>query len=261
MEWTSNGPRSNLESGLVPGGRSGGLGQAVILGAEADLGNGTMIISGDNFENLSTVTFFVPTVGLQDLEVLDFDSQEILVALPLGIGNTPGSFFLIVTTLAPGDDDDDDDDGGQAHSSRPFEATIGATGPQGPQGKVGDPGDQGPQGKQGDQGSQGKEGPQGIQGKLGDPGAPGISGYEQIFPPTVDFSGGVADAFAVCPAGKKVISCGVRVSDSPDSLILNVFAVLAAPFDTCRATARDLGGNPVGTLGVGATAICAFVAP
>ena len=29
MEWTSNGPRSNLESGLVPGGRSVGAGVSV----------------------------------------------------------------------------------------------------------------------------------------------------------------------------------------------------------------------------------------
>ena len=150
----------------------GGLGQPVIIGAEPDLDNGTMIISGENFKEPSTVILFVPTVGLLELVVLDFDSvnEEFLVELPLGIEDTPGSLFLSVTTASgDGDDDDDDDDGGQDQQSLPFEVAIGASG-QGPQG------DTGPQGPTGDTGATGADGETGADGATGPDGATGADG-------------------------------------------------------------------------------------
>lgn len=99
----------------------------------------------------------------------------------------------------------------------------GATGPQGPAGPQGPTGPTGPAGPQGEQGATGPTGPQGATGPMGPigpqgpQGEPGISGYEIVNATghSSNLASGVTlSARAQCPAGKRVLSGGVRSINS-----------------------------------------------
>jgi len=91
---------------------------------------------------------------------------------------------------------------------------TGPAGPQGIQGEVGPMGPAGPQGSQGIQGEVGPMGPQGPQGPAGNP-TGGISGYEviEVINTTSIGPGMNANAYAPCPAGKKVLGGGAGVNN------------------------------------------------
>ena len=75
----------------------------VILGAEVNFKNHSLLISGRNFGVTAPfsgiVRLFVPMQGELELNVLAFDplTQEILADLPAGIEDTPGTFRLTVS--------------------------------------------------------------------------------------------------------------------------------------------------------------------
>ncbi|MDA2937131.1 LamG domain-containing protein [Acidobacteria bacterium AH-259-A15] len=83
-------------------GSAGTCKTVVILGAEVNLDNSTILISGFNFGSTApfsgVVKLFVPMQGELELNVLAFDpvTQEILAELPVGIEDTPGTFRLTV---------------------------------------------------------------------------------------------------------------------------------------------------------------------
>lgn len=135
-------------SGGPPHGGSG-TSQLVITGALVDFDAGTMEISGRNFGATlpfeGVITLFVPSQGLVELTVLDFDvdSQQLLVDLPADVSTTPGTFLFTITT------------GPASIQFDAFDVTIGAVGPQGL------PGPNGPQGPQGLPGPPGPAGPPG----------------------------------------------------------------------------------------------------
>ncbi len=57
MEWTSNGPRSNLESGLVPGGRSIQEGECEVLRDEGGTKKQIAVLrSGDYFGEMAVLS-------------------------------------------------------------------------------------------------------------------------------------------------------------------------------------------------------------
>ena len=93
-----------LSQGGPPGGPPG---QLVILGAEPNLVNDTMIISGENLGAgpvfAGTVSLFLPTIGEVDLTVTGFDpaTQEISVELPEGLKDVPGTYLLTVNRGSP----------------------------------------------------------------------------------------------------------------------------------------------------------------
>ena len=100
-----------------------------ILGAEPNLDDGTMIISGKNFggnEFKGVVKLFVTTQGICELTALAFDPdpdvekdqpiQELLVQIPADLlTEFPGSYLLLVSNRrnnhGGGHDDDDNDNG------------------------------------------------------------------------------------------------------------------------------------------------------
>ncbi len=180
-----------------------------ILNAEPNLLEGNLLISGKHFGNKrfrGKVKLFVPTLGICNLEVLDFEPQvevrkdqniqELLVTLPEEIANFPGTYLLSVKRQLPKNQRNDNKENNGALSDV-FYLTLGSggsgDGSTGPTGPIGPPGATGPtgtiegavgvtglEGAEGDIG--GDTGPQGIQGVAGptgpqgDPGPTGESG-------------------------------------------------------------------------------------
>jgi len=150
----------------------------MITSAEPDLSsltNPTLLITGENFSSTAPFTgsvfLYHPTQGQLSLSVLGFDlaKQQILVDLPFGIENTPGTHRLKVVGST----------GTQFDEGAVAIGTIGPKGDQGdtgPTGATGEKGDQGAQGLMGLQGLPGVAGPKGTTGTTGPKGATGASG-------------------------------------------------------------------------------------
>lgn len=139
----------------------------------------------------------------------------------------------------------------------------GPTGPQGPPGSPGAPGTgttgpQGPQGPIGPQGPAGPEGPPGPQGASGPAGPPGVSGYE-VVESTITTVGnvttGVVSIEAACPAGKRVLGGGFRIS--PDDASRSVGVSGTRPNAAGNGWLVDVTSNNFGTWTFTASAICA----
>ena len=87
---------------IFDAGSSGKCKTVMILGAEVNLKNSTILISGINFGSTAPfsgiVKLFAPMQGEVELNVLAFDpvTQEILADLPMGIQDSPGTFRLTV---------------------------------------------------------------------------------------------------------------------------------------------------------------------
>lgn len=95
---------------------------------------------------------------------------------------------------------------------------TGNTGPPGPKGDTGDPGHKGPAG---DHGSQGIQGVKGAKGDKGNAGPLGLSGYVRVAGPWASIPmGGVAEASATCPPGKKAVGGGFETSPNDDLLVI-----------------------------------------
>ena len=174
--------------------------QLKILNAEPNLIEGNLLISGKHFGNKrfkGKVKLFVPTLGICKLDVLDFDPevavekdqliQELLVALPEGVTDFPGTYLLIVKRQLT-KNEKEDKKGNNKSLSDVFYLTLGlggtgdgATGPTGPEGLPGLPGLPGPDGVDGVTGPTGPTGlsPTGPQGPNGLPGFTGSPGFIQ----------------------------------------------------------------------------------
>ena len=107
-----------------------------ILGAEPNLDDGTLLISGINFSKNNQfkgkVKLYIPTQGVCPLDIIAFDPdpdieknqpvQELLVTIPVDfIEEFPGTYLLTVIGKksdhrgsGDGDDDDDGDNGGKS---------------------------------------------------------------------------------------------------------------------------------------------------
>ena len=170
----------------------------VIFGAEPDLADDDMLISGLNFSNNSTfngiVTLYVPGTGIVELNDTSFtqapletpETDKLLVDIPDGLENSPGTFLLTVSKKNPPPPGFQRTKNGKRDH---FHVAIGGggsgipgpEGPAGPTGADGPEGPEGPEGPQGDsgaQGEQGKLGTQGEQGKLGPQGPQGDTGVQ-----------------------------------------------------------------------------------
>lgn len=118
--------------------------ELLITGAEADLVQGNILITGNNFSLGSTFVgevqlFFPPEDGATNLTVLSFDPinpQMILATLPVNIEASPGTYSLIVKR----------GNGNSSEKLDDFDITLGAVGPTGP---IGSTGPQGPAGTDG----------------------------------------------------------------------------------------------------------------
>jgi hypothetical protein len=142
----------------------------------------------------------------------------------------------------------------------------GPKGDPGPPGPKGDPGAQGPKGDKGDTGAQGPKGDQGIQGiqgpkgDKGDTGAPGISGYQTVAGPWTNIAAsGMANASAICPAGKKVLAGG---ADTPLGDAVRLVIIYSYPYDANPSVDNAWGVRALNTQSNGvfrAWAICANV--
>ncbi len=148
-----------------------------ILNAEPNLIESNLLISGKHFGNKKfkgKVKLFVPTLGICNLDVLDFDPnvavekdqkiQELLVGLPDGISDFPGTYLLTVKRQLS-KKEKDNNKGNKGSLSDVFYLTLGiggtgdgATGPTGPEGAPGLPGLPGPDGVGGVTGATGPTG-------------------------------------------------------------------------------------------------------
>ncbi len=166
-----------------------------ILNAEPDLSEGNLLISGKHFgakKFKGKVKLFVPTLGICNLDILDFDPdvevaknqliQELLVTLPEGIADFPGTYLLTVKRQLS-KKEKANKKGNKGSLSDVFYLTLGiggtedgATGPTGPEGAPGLPGLPGPDGVTGATGPTGLSpiGPLGPDGPQGFPGFPGL---------------------------------------------------------------------------------------
>jgi hypothetical protein len=171
--------------------------QLKILNAEPNLIESNLLISGKNFGKKKfkgNVKLFVPTLGICNLDVLDFDPkvpvekdqliQELLVALPEDISEFPGTYLLTVKRRLS-KKEKDKYKGKKSALSDVFYLTLGiggtgdgATGPTGPEGLPGLPGPDGVDGITGPTGPTGLS-PTGPPGPDGLPGIPGLSGFIQ----------------------------------------------------------------------------------
>ena len=123
--------------------------------------------------------------------------------------------------------------------------------PAGPQGPKGDPGPPGPKGD---------PGAQGPKGDKGDTGAPGISGYQTVAGPWTNIAAsGMANASAICPAGKKVLAGG---ADTPLGDAVRLVIIYSYPYDANPSVDNAWGVRALNTQSNGvfrAWAICANV--
>jgi microcystin-dependent protein len=141
-----------------------------ITGAEPNLDEATLLISGRNFGKTfnGSVQLFVPGQGAVSLVVTGYHavSGELLVELPPEALALPGSYLLKVSN------------GNGALDTDSFIVTFsgGLVGPVGPVGPAGPEGPEGPAGAQGIAGTPGPAGPAGPEGPEGPAGAQGIAG-------------------------------------------------------------------------------------
>lgn len=175
--------------------------QLVIQSVLQDYDSGMMLINGINLDNGSWPEV---TLGDRQLEVIDYDSNQIRVWQPTELFDA--DYLLSVTT---------------GHATKQYDSyalTIGGSGLPGPQGPQGPAGPAGPVGPAGPQGEPGPQGAQGIVGTQGEPGAtgpqgpqglPGISNYsvstetvtQYVFTSRLELE-------IYCPFGSRVLGGG-----------------------------------------------------
>lgn len=139
------------------------------------------------------------------------------------------------------------------------------TGPRGPKGDKGDQGIQGEKGDKGDQGIQGIQGENGDKGDTGDEGPPGTSGLVKIEFSSVTDSQTRKNAFARCPADKKVVGGGGQVfiptdQGGPQGTIALKASLPSSALDGWSATAEEMVPTTQNWF-LSAFALCAEVAP
>ncbi len=171
----------------------------IITGAEADLVQGNILITGNNF-SLDSIfdgevqLFFPPEDGATNLTVLSFDPinpQMILATLPVNIEAPPGTYRLLVKR----------GNGSSSEKQDDFDVTFGTAGPQG---SIGPTGPQGPSGVDGINGVDGAQGPTGqigstgATGQIGPTGETGSQGIQGVIGPTGPSGpGGVPSGFSI----------------------------------------------------------------
>jgi hypothetical protein len=103
-------------------------------------------------------------------------------------------------------------------------------------------------------GPQGGAGPQGPKGDTGAPGAPGLSALQIVTANSAsNNTGGLKEAEATCPSGKKVVGGGAQPVSSP--------AYFASGYPVSDNAFHAVGNSPAGpAFSVRAFAICATVA-
>ncbi len=213
-----------------------------ILGAEPNLNDGTMIISGVHFGGKKfkgMVKLFVTTQGICELDVVAFDPhpeiekkqpiQELLVNIPSDIlSEFPGSYLLLVSNKRANNrggnkghsNDDEDDEGDDKKKTNQqkfdlfyvaFSSTGGGSGEPGSTGPTGPPGFDGPTGPPGPTGPTGPIGDIGLTGPTGATGPSGLQGPigNKGLPGPTGPTG--ASAIVACSVDKQLLDFGSAV--------------------------------------------------
>lgn len=230
---------------------AGGPGTLTIESAAADIPNGQITITGENFGATAPVVivngFVVP--------IISFGPTQIVTDLPASVAANPGDYLLVVANT------------GRPAQSSSFVLTIGATGPAGPAGPAGDPGPAGPggpigpagptgptgpAGATGPAGPIGPQGPQGIQGPAGPAGPQGPAGSGAVVQVSRMITNGSPFITGVDGSYHQIMTLGTFTKASATSLIRaswnGTFQMASGFF--CSVQIRIDGKNDVGSSGL-----------